>query len=262
MKIVNGTSLIGLDHVEALDCLLKSGEVLQLTLARYHPESKTYKQLVEMASQKISDSGQQFSCGARIQADFNNKPQNNGERSNQPSIKGGKLPSKTLQEWETLCGPEYKILLVKLERSPYNETLGIALEGTVDVVGESETCPHHFIRSVEPSNGMKVLSGELKPGDELLEVNNEVLYGRSYVEVLEILQNLPRQVTMTVGRNALAAPLNNESLGAVTSCITTSEDPKPCNVTVSASENNDELSEFFSSVQPGIMIIMYPHAEC
>ncbi|KFD62058.1 hypothetical protein M514_25777 [Trichuris suis] len=217
---VNRTSLIGLRHVEALDCLLNSGEVLQLTLARYHPESKTYKHLVEMASQKISRSSQQLSCGTCIQADLDNQLQGNGERTNQPGIKAGKLSSKTLQEWETICGPEYKILLVKLERSPYNETLGIALEGTVDVVDESETCPHHFIRSVEPNNGIKVLSGELKPGDELLEVNNEVLYGRSYVEVLEILQSLPRQVTMTVGRNTLAAPLNNGLLGAVTSYIT------------------------------------------
>ncbi|KHJ41548.1 hypothetical protein D918_08400 [Trichuris suis] len=50
---VNRTSLIGLRHVEALDCLLNSGEVLQLTLARYHPESKTYKHLVEMGMNRF-----------------------------------------------------------------------------------------------------------------------------------------------------------------------------------------------------------------
>uniref|UniRef100_A0A5S6Q8E7 PDZ domain-containing protein n=1 Tax=Trichuris muris TaxID=70415 RepID=A0A5S6Q8E7_TRIMR len=248
---VNDTSLIGLSHAESLNCLLESGEVLQLTLARYHPESKTYKHLVAMASQKAAYSNRVFPRASCNQPDAASQPLGSDEWTIPPRSKDHGFSSRTLKEWAAVCGPEYKILFVELERSPCNETLGIALEGTVDVVGESETCPHHFIRSMEPNDGIVVLTGELKPGDELLEVNGEVLYGRSYVDVLEILQNLPRKVTMIVGRNTSAVPVSDLLPDAFTSGITTSDGPKSTTSAIPSQleQNGIEESHYKSSTE-------------
>jgi len=54
--------------------------------------------------------------------------------------------------------------------------LGISLEGTVDVENGVETKTHHYIRSILP-DGLIGVNGELRSGDELLEVNNQVLLG-------------------------------------------------------------------------------------
>lgn len=54
--------------------------------------------------------------------------------------------------------------------------LGISLEGTVDVENGVETRTHHYIRNIVP-DGVIGANGVLECGDELLEVNNQVLLG-------------------------------------------------------------------------------------
>ena len=56
--------------------------------------------------------------------------------------------------------------------------LGISLEGTVDVEDGVETKTHHYIRSILPE-GLIGATGKLRSGDELLEVNDTVLLGKS-----------------------------------------------------------------------------------
>ncbi|XP_003373600.1 putative PDZ domain protein [Trichinella spiralis] len=132
---------------------------------------------------------------------------------------------ETRKKWQPICGPEYNILVwacwifflniylfiievrnnytskvVEFERSQCDETLGISLEGTVDIVGNSEQCPHHFIKSISEDNDLCSLAELLKPGDELLEVNDDVLYGKSYCDVLNVLRNLGKHVSIVCAR--------------------------------------------------------------
>jgi hypothetical protein len=48
--------------------------------------------------------------------------------------------------------------------------LGLALEGTVDVIDGTQLCPHHYIESIRP-HGPAAASGRLRSGDELLQVS-------------------------------------------------------------------------------------------
>ena len=77
--------------------------------------------------------------------------------------------------------------------------LGISLEGTVDVEDGVEVHPHHYIRSVLPE-GPVGLTGRLQAGDELLQVNESVLYGRNHVEVVSVLKDLPQHVRIICAR--------------------------------------------------------------
>ena len=77
--------------------------------------------------------------------------------------------------------------------------LGISLEGTVDVEDGVEVHPHHYIRSVLPE-GPVGLTGRLQAGDELLQVNDSVLYSRNHVEVVSVLKDLPQHVRIICAR--------------------------------------------------------------
>jgi len=78
--------------------------------------------------------------------------------------------------------------------------LGISLEGTVDVENGVEVHPHHYIRSVLP-DGPVGLTGRLEAGDELLQVNDYILYGRNHIQVVAILKELPRNVRIVCARS-------------------------------------------------------------
>jgi len=77
--------------------------------------------------------------------------------------------------------------------------LGISLEGTVDVEDGVEVHPHHYIRSILPDGPVDV-TGRLQAGDELLQVNDAVLYGHNHVEVVAVLRDSPRHVRIVCAR--------------------------------------------------------------
>lgn len=92
--------------------------------------------------------------------------------------------------------------------------LGISLEGTVDVENGVEVHPHHYIRSVLP-DGPVGLTGRLQAGDELLQVNDFMLYGRNHVEVVTILKELPRHVRIVCARSHASVPASTDMTSAM-----------------------------------------------
>lgn len=64
--------------------------------------------------------------------------------------------------------------------------MGISLEGTVDIIEGNQLCPHHFVQNLRP-NGPAAKTGLLKSGDELLQANDKILYGESYITVTKSL---------------------------------------------------------------------------
>ncbi|KAM7361254.1 patj homolog isoform 2-T4 [Cochliomyia hominivorax] len=90
------------------------------------------------------------------------------------------------------------------------KSLGISLEGTVDVERGIEKRPHHYIRSIL-EDGPVGRQGILKPGDELLQVNEYKLQGLRHTEVVKILKELPSHVKLVCVRGAKAPSIINTS---------------------------------------------------
>lgn len=71
-------------------------------------------------------------------------------------------------------GNNYEIFIVDVYK-PDNGTLGITLEGTVDVENGEKIGAHHYIRTLLP-DGVVGTEATLKSGDELLEVKNLIQF--------------------------------------------------------------------------------------
>lgn len=89
--------------------------------------------------------------------------------------------------------------------------LGISIEGTVEVEAYGvEIRPHHYIRSIL-IDGPVGRNGQLKTGDELLQVNEHRLQGLRHIEVVKIIKNLPERVKIVCARGTSAREVINTS---------------------------------------------------
>lgn len=104
-----------------------------------------------------------------------------------------------VKKWTNILGTNVKIIVANIRKFAVSSGLGISLEGTVDVVNGEEVRPHHYIRSILPE-GPVGQNGQLRSGDELLEVNGQRLLGMDHLEVVSILKELPQDVCMVCGR--------------------------------------------------------------
>ncbi|XP_042637235.1 multiple PDZ domain protein [Orycteropus afer afer] len=98
-----------------------------------------------------------------------------------------------LTKWQRIMGINYEVVVAHVSKFSENSGLGISLEATVG---------HHFIRSVLPE-GPVGHSGKLFSGDELLEVNGITLLGENHQDVVNILKELPIEVTVVCCRRTV-----------------------------------------------------------
>uniref|UniRef100_A0A336KTG0 CSON011036 protein n=1 Tax=Culicoides sonorensis TaxID=179676 RepID=A0A336KTG0_CULSO len=115
-----------------------------------------------------------------------------------------------ISEWRTKISDGSQIVTCEVSKLA---GLGISLEGTVEVEAGVELRPHHYIRSILPE-GPVGKDGQLRPGDELLQVNEFKLQGLKHTEVVKILRDLPSKVKVVCAR------------GHVSSVIDTNNDPE------------------------------------
>lgn len=106
--------------------------------------------------------------------------------------------------------PESEILVAEINKL---SGLGISLEGTVDVECGIEKRPHHYIRSIL-EDGPVGRQGILRPGDELLQVNEHKLQGLRHIDVVKILKELPASVKLVCARGTKAPSIINTSQNA------------------------------------------------
>ncbi|KAH8395934.1 hypothetical protein KR215_012251 [Drosophila sulfurigaster] len=106
--------------------------------------------------------------------------------------------------------PESEILVAEINKL---SGLGISLEGTVDVECGIEKRPHHYIRSIL-EDGPVGRQGILRPGDELLQVNEHKLQGLRHIDVVKILKELPASVKLVCARGTRAPSIINTSQNA------------------------------------------------
>ncbi|XP_076341271.1 patj homolog isoform X2 [Tachypleus tridentatus] len=209
---VNGQSLRCYNNHQAVDVLRNTGKIVKLRLARYLRGVK-YEQLQQaIANNELNTSIRTTTKvpvhEPKIYYSNNSKRIEPFKERQRPSsisfvANGPPLLSETdvavKDKWEKILGSNYEVVIDQFFKLP-GTSLGISLTGTVDVEGERELRPHHYLRSI-CNDGPVGRNGKLRSGDELLEVNGKKLYGLNYVDVVTTLKELPTEIHLVCGRN-------------------------------------------------------------
>uniref|UniRef100_A0A673TZV9 Multiple PDZ domain crumbs cell polarity complex component n=1 Tax=Suricata suricatta TaxID=37032 RepID=A0A673TZV9_SURSU len=221
---VDGTNLQGFTNQQAVEVLRHTGQTVHLTLMR-----RGMKQDAELMSKEDVTKDTVLSPGnASISKENHEKDEDSSLLSRNPSIlpieeEGYPLLSAEVEEtedaeqqegalltkWQRIMGINYEIVVAHVSKFSESSGLGISLEATVG---------HHFIRSVLPE-GPVGHSGKLFSGDELLEVNGITLLGENHQDVVNILKELPIEVTMVCCRRT-APPTAQSELDSLALCDT------------------------------------------
>ncbi|XP_005747077.1 multiple PDZ domain protein isoform X1 [Pundamilia nyererei] len=104
---------------------------------------------------------------------------------------------KMLQRYGSLSG---KLQMIELEKDPAAHGLGISLTGNKD---DSRARMGVYVAAIDPL-GPAGLDGRIQIGDELLEINGQILYGRSHQNASAIISNAPCKVKIILIRNKAA----------------------------------------------------------
>ncbi|PAV77593.1 hypothetical protein WR25_14180 [Diploscapter pachys] len=175
---VNGTSLEHLSHADSVRIMVKCGETVKLKLIRFAPNSPQ-AQCLNMLHEQETDT------------------QVIDVQSSNPDL---------ITEWKRKLNEDVDIIsaVIRPDKKANGDGLGIAFEGTVDVVNGQQLCPHHYIESIR-DRGPAAKTGLLQAGDELLQVNHSPLYGESHITVQQALSRAVHSaapVTLIVARRA------------------------------------------------------------
>ncbi|XP_073491586.1 multiple PDZ domain protein isoform X2 [Aquarana catesbeiana] len=210
---VDGTNLQGYTNQQAVEVLRHTGQTVHLTLIRRgqktevipHPSEESTKTTdLAMTVQNEEDGHESVK---KIQ------PLSSLSSSDvaQPTSKGKGIQTEEYlpvdedvlrNKWQRIMGANYEVVVAQVSKFSESSGLGISLE-----VSEG----HHFLRSILPE-GPVGRSGKLYSGDELLEVNEVSLLGQSHKDVVNILKELPIDVTMVCCRpvQQLNSPCNDD----------------------------------------------------
>ncbi|KAI4828490.1 hypothetical protein KUCAC02_022575 [Chaenocephalus aceratus] len=109
-------------------------------------------------------------------------------------------------KWEQALGPKYQVLVVKLDPliaddAELQKSSKLLPVHTLRLGVELDSFDgHHYISSVVPGGPVEK-HGVLRPEDELLEVNDVQLYGKSRREVVAFLKEVPPPFTLVCCRH-------------------------------------------------------------
>ncbi|CAF4646124.1 unnamed protein product [Rotaria sp. Silwood1] len=175
---VNDQSLNGFSNVQALYLLQNTTSSVRLKIRRYLDGVK-YEKIKEM-----------------IFLEPSNQVEEKIEFQNQTNIN-----EQIREKWIKSLGNNYEIFIIDIYK-PDNGSLGITLEGTIDVENGEKIGAHHYIRTLLP-DGIIGMEGTLTPGDELLEINNQILYGKNHIHVIEILKRVKYDIKLVCARRIM-----------------------------------------------------------
>ncbi|XP_036593733.1 multiple PDZ domain protein isoform X3 [Trichosurus vulpecula] len=221
---VDGTDLQGFTNQQAVELLRNTGQTVRLALMRKTTKTETQARSDEDFNTPVTEDIALSAPGITIskencdkdavsptvETDTGMLQSGEGEKHPEPDhqlpeeveVDEGQLQEAKLRnKWQRIMGLNYEIVVAHMNKFSESSGLGISLEATVG---------HHFIRSVLPE-GPVGHSGKLFSGDELLEVNGITLLGENHKDVVNILKELPIQVTMVCCR-PLALPVNQDEL--------------------------------------------------
>nr|XP_035924765.1 multiple PDZ domain protein isoform X7 [Halichoerus grypus] len=225
---VDGTNLQGFTNQQAVEVLRHTGPTVHLTLMR-----RGAKQEAELTSREDVTKG---AVSSPVSASGSKENYEKDEDSSSLSRNTSILPieeegkhlepgypllsaeiediedaqqqeAALLTKWQRIMGINYEIVVAHVSKFSENSGLGISLEAAVG---------HHFIRSVLPE-GPVGHSRKLFSGDELLEVNGITLLGENHQDVVNILKELPIEVTMVCCRRTVP-PTSQSGLDSLDLC--------------------------------------------
>ncbi|KAM9094646.1 multiple PDZ domain protein isoform X16 [Sarcophilus harrisii] len=221
---VDGTDLQGFTNQQAVELLRNTGQTVRLALMRKTTKPETQARSDEDLNTSVTKDITLSAPDVNISKENCDKddisptvetntsmlqigeaekhPESDLQLPEEIEVDEGQLEEAKLQsKWQRIMGLNYEIVVAHMNKFSESSGLGISLEATVG---------HHFIRSVLPE-GPVGHSGKLFSGDELLEVNGITLLGENHKDVVNILKELPIQVTMVCCRQ-LALPINQDEL--------------------------------------------------
>ncbi|XP_051549154.1 inaD-like protein [Myxocyprinus asiaticus] len=214
---LNGVNLQGFTNQEVLEVMRQTGEMVNLTLIRKIASPK------RMHAEKSLDKVQRESSRVSLKRSSEIKTRADVLRSSlmesvDPALSGikqqlqGKIQEPTAltemelrAKWEQALGPHYNVMVVKLdpvieddvELQKYSKLLPIH---TMRLGVELDSFDgHHYISTVAPE-GPVAKHGLLRLEDELLEVNDVQLYGKSRREAVAFLREVPPPFTLVCCR--------------------------------------------------------------
>ncbi|XP_030646909.1 inaD-like protein [Chanos chanos] len=152
-----------------------------------------------------------------------------------------------------------ELLLVELEKD--RNGLGLSLAGNRD-----RSCMSIFVVGIT-TGGPASRDGRIRVGDELLEINNQVLYGRSHQNASAIIKSAPTKVKILLIRNEdainkMAVPpfpsqstpfLSNETHQSAPAVHTPTDKPlPPDSLCLSKSQPEEPLTKELASVTSSV----------
>uniref|UniRef100_A0A669D7E8 PATJ crumbs cell polarity complex component n=1 Tax=Oreochromis niloticus TaxID=8128 RepID=A0A669D7E8_ORENI len=203
---LDGVSLHGLTNQEVQEVMKQTGQTVVLTLVRKKARA------LERSLDKVEREPSRVSLRRSSEV----KAHSSGFGSTMMKQESTHLNSAQLNreaelraKWEQALGPNYQVLMVNLDP---------VIEDDEELQKSSKLLPvhtlrlgveldsfdgHHYISSVVPG-GPVDRHGVLRPEDELLEVNDVQLYGKSRREVVSFLKEVPPPFTLVCCRHPTA----------------------------------------------------------
>ncbi|XP_061680728.1 inaD-like protein isoform X3 [Syngnathoides biaculeatus] len=193
---LDGVSLHGLSNREVVDATKRTGRTVVLTLVRKKNPPAERSLDTSATRHELSSS----------QGTLRRSPEFKGHSVDLDTHDTSDGPAGLLKaKWQQVLGPNYQILVIRLHPVTEDEAhlrrsskllpvhtrrLGVELDSFDG---------HHYVSSVVPG-GPADTNGVLRPEDELLEVNDVQLYGRSRREVVSFLKDVPPPFTLVCCR--------------------------------------------------------------
>ncbi|XP_069578511.1 inaD-like protein isoform X2 [Brachyistius frenatus] len=268
---MDGVSLHGRTNQEVVEVMKRTGQTVLLTLVRRR--TRGLERSLDKVERELSRVSlrRSLEVTARLSAFSSTKQEATHLNTSQLS----KATEAELRaKWEQALGPQYQVLVVKLDP---------IIEDDAELQKSSKLLPvhtlrlgmeldsfdgHHYVSSVAPGGPVDT-DGALRPEDELLEVNDVQLYGKSRREVVSFLKEVPPPFTLVCCRHPTsdlepepepAAELQPGLVRPVQPSVEEME-MKLSSVLCSQTVPTDDRQEQLSPAEEVLMEEMTPHSQ-
>lgn len=202
---LDGVSLHGLTNQEVLDVMKQTGQTVVLTLVR--KKARTLERSLDKVERESSRVSLRRSLEVKAHSSAVGSTMTKQEAAYWNAAPLTRASEAELRaKWQQALGPQYEVLVVRLDP---------VIEDDAELQKSSKLLPihtlrlgveldsfdgHHYISSVAPG-GPVDKHGVLRPEDELLEVNDVQLYGKSRREAVSFLKEVPPPFTLVCCRH-------------------------------------------------------------
>ncbi|KAM9831468.1 inaD-like protein [Neosynchiropus ocellatus] len=197
---LDGISLHGLTNQEVLEVMKQTGQTVVLTVVR--KKARPLERSLDKVEREPSRVSLRRSLDLRNRSPALASTAKLENPSTAQLTRGAELRAK----WEQALGPQYQVMVVNLDPvieddEELQKSSKLLPIHTVRLGVELDSFDgHHYISSVAPG-GPVDRHGVLRPEDELLEVNDVQLYGKSRREVVSFLKEVPPPFTLVCCRH-------------------------------------------------------------